>query len=144
MNYRRQPEKIIIPYPYLTETTYLSVDGIANTVRPLPVEGATTRQWYLVQTSQTVTIPANHTLVIVQESGGTQLMMWDSATTSAAQQRSLQAGDRILLYNSRLVPIQMAGFEVMILGDSSGSTASGHSHLVFPTNIFFNFTNATN
>lgn len=135
-NYRRRTEQIVIPYPYLTETTDLAVSGISNVSRPPPSTLAN-RQWYTVPTNTTVTVASGTVFVLVREQGNVQRLFWEEAGTTTTV--NVLTGDHFVLVPNSLPVITIAGFDLMALGDRD-STSSNNGLLQFPANIKFRFT----
>lgn len=141
MNYRRKPDQVVIPYPYLTEPTNLSIAGISNTYTNLPAQFSA-NTWYFVQANQTITVPANHTLVIVRESSdNVQNVLWTTAPSGSTLQVNLQANDFVLVYAGGNVPIEIAGFETLYLVDVADQYEI-RTYISFKSNIRFRFTRA--
>lgn len=137
-NYHRRTEPVIIPYPYLTETTELGVSGVSNTSRPLP-STLSNDQWYLVSSNTSISVASGIVVLLVRVVDNAQHLFWEE--TAAPSSVALQQGDHVLLHplSSSLPIITIAGFDLMALGDRT-STSTNNSVIIFPTNIKFRFT----
>lgn len=140
MNYRRRrtPEQVIVPYPFLNEGAELRVENRASTYIELPDTGGDLNQWYRVVNARNITIPAGCIGVIVRPTETTQLLIWDSAPADAAQVRACQVGDYVIVLESQLAAIYIAGFIAFQIGDQSGAITSP-SFIRFPSNLQFVF-----
>lgn len=136
-NYRRRTEQIIIPYPYLTETTDLAVSGISNSSRSPPATLAN-NQWYTVPTNTTVTVASDTVIVIVRDIGNVQRLFWEEAGSTGTTENVVE-GDHFVLVPNGLPVITIAGFDLMALGDRTNANTN-NGLIQFPTNIKFRFT----
>lgn len=143
MGYPRSKEQIVIPYPFLSEGAEVTVGNIPNTYLPIPADGAALNRWYQSPNSRNVTIPAGNTLVIVRPYTSAQVVYWDTAPDDAVQVRTVQANDYVMVYNGKLVPIRISGFNVFTLGDLSGSAVNSTAFVRFEYRVAFAFTPAT-
>lgn len=141
MNYRRRNDPIVIPYPYLTDTTDLTIDGIPNKYISLPAN-PTLGQWYKPTQNTAVTIPVGKSLLVVRTQQGTtgQILLWDTAASGTAPTRNVFTTDYILFYDGTEIPLAIAGFRTLYLGDALAGP--NDTYIRFPSNITFYFTPA--
>lgn len=137
----QERERIIVPYPFLSEGAEVTIGTIANTYLPLPEGGGALNQWYRASVDTVITIPAGKTLLFVEPDPATtgQLLVWDTAPAGAAQTRSVDAGEYLLIYDGTRIPISLAGFPTLLVADDSGASPA-RSYLIFPPHIRFAFT----
>ena len=134
MNYRRRTEPIIIPYPYLTETTDLAVSGVSNVSIPVP-SSTSLNQWYTASANTTITLSGGVTILSVRVQDGSQAIRWEQSGTGTTE--TIEAGDHFVIV-SGLPLITIAGFDLMALGDRY-SMGTNNGVILFPSNIGFRF-----
>lgn len=143
-NYRRRTEKIVIPYPYLTEDTVIAIEGIPNIFSPAPAvlaEG----QWYKFSQTTVINLQAGRMILVANNLSGSWRIVWDTAPVNGTHNITVTSGEYAIILNSQYAILTLAGFPVLRFQESDPDTGVNPGFYVqFASNIYFDFVQASN